>query len=127
MNLQKINVIDVIDINKYIINNFGGTFTILNEDLLEQSVNSPYQTFGGNDLYETVVDKAVQLCFSLCKNHCFEDGNKRTALVAMLVFLDMNGINVDNLNYSSLSLLINDVASSSKAKQDIYNWLISNL
>lgn len=127
MDLQILTVDDIIDINKYIISNFGGSHTVLNKSLLEQSVNSPYHTFGGQDLYETTIDKAVQLCYSLCKNHCFVDGNKRTALISMLVFLDINNINVDNLNYSSLSSLINGVAEGSKNKQAIYNWLETNL
>lgn len=127
MELQILTVDDVIDINKYIISNFGGSHTVLNKSLLEQSVNSPYHTFGGQDLYETTIDKAVQLCYSLCKNHCFADGNKRTALISMLVFLDINNVNVNNLDHSSLSSLINGVAEGSKNKQAIHNWLETNL
>jgi death-on-curing protein len=44
-------------------------------------------TFGGHDLYPTLVDKASALCFSLMKNHPFLDGNKRVGHAAMETFL----------------------------------------
>lgn len=119
----KINVSQVIEINKTVISKTGGTFTILNKDLLEQSVNSIYQTFDGNELYPNILDKASQICYSLCKNHCFEDGNKRTALVTMLVLLDINGYNINNLNHNSMYDLIYNVAEGSSNKNNITDWL----
>lgn len=119
----KISVSQVIEINKTVISKTGGTFTILNEDLLEQSVNSIYQTFDGNELYPNILDKASQICYSLCKNHCFEDGNKRTALVTMLVLLDINGYNINNLNHNSMYNLIYNVAEGSSNKNNITEWL----
>ena len=88
----KINVNQVIEINKTVISKTGGTFTILNENLLEQSVNSIYQTFDGNELYPNILDKASQICYSLCKNHCFEDGNKRTARLISNMFYQEKGL-----------------------------------
>ncbi len=54
---------------------------------LESAVNRPYQTFDGEDLYKTVVEKAAALIESIVKNHPFIDGNKRTGYVSMRILL----------------------------------------
>lgn len=63
--------------------------------LLESAVNTPFQTFGGEDLYPTVFDKAARLAYGLAKNHGFIDGNKRIAVHAMSVYLFINGFDTD--------------------------------
>ena len=63
---------------------------IRDKNLLESAVNNPFQTFGGIDLYPTIFDKAAQLAFGLVKNHGFVDGNKRVAIHAMEVYLEVN-------------------------------------
>ena len=50
--------------------------------LLEAAVNSPFQTFGGEDLFPTICEKAARLCYGIANNHAFVDGNKRTAVHA---------------------------------------------
>ena len=64
---------------------------IRDKNLLESAVNNPFQTFGGEDLYKTIFEKAAQLAFGLVKNHGFVDGNKRVAVHAMAVYLFING------------------------------------
>ena len=64
---------------------------IRDKNLLESAVNNPFQTFGGEDLYKTIFDKAAQLAYGLVKNHGFVDGNKRVAVHAMAVYLYING------------------------------------
>ncbi len=58
--------------------------------LLESSLGTPKQTYGGKDLYATLIDKAIILYFSLIKNHPFQNGNKRIATTSLLVFLWIN-------------------------------------
>ena len=58
---------------------------------LASAVNQPQQTFGGVELYPTVPEKAAACGFFLAEGQAFEDGNKRTAVITMLVFLDLNG------------------------------------
>ena len=70
--------------------------------LLESAVAAPQATYGGKALIKDVVDIAAAYLFYLCRNHPFNDGNKRTALVAALRFLRKNGWNVvvtDKLMY----------------------------
>lgn len=63
--------------------------------LLESAVNAPFQTFGEDDLYPTIFDKAARLACGLAKNHGFVDGNKRVAVHAMSVLLFLNGYDTD--------------------------------
>lgn len=59
--------------------------------LLESAVLRPQQTIFGNDAYPDIHSKAAALLHSLIRNHPFIDGNKRTAVLAMLVFYGLNG------------------------------------
>ena len=59
--------------------------------LLESALAQPRQTFGGLYLYRTVFDKAATLLCSIIKNHALVDGNKRTGLATVSVFLALNG------------------------------------
>ena len=68
---------------------------IRDKNLLESAVNNPFQTFGGEDLYKTIFDKAAQLAYGLAKNHGFVDGNKRVAIHAVLVYLLINDFDTD--------------------------------
>ena len=68
---------------------------IRDKNLLESAVNNPFQTFGDEDLYKTIFDKAAQLAYGLAKNHGFVDGNKRVAVHAMLVYLLINDFDTD--------------------------------
>jgi death-on-curing protein len=62
--------------------------------LFLSAINEPKQTFDGVDLYPRVLDKAAVLLRCLIKNHCFFNGNKRTAVLATVVFLEMNCFSV---------------------------------
>ncbi|MCH7624754.1 MAG: type II toxin-antitoxin system death-on-curing family toxin [Chloroflexi bacterium] len=59
-------------------------------NLLESALAQPQQGFNGKYLYRTIFDKAAALYFSLVKNHCLVDGNKRLALTSLAVFLTLN-------------------------------------
>jgi death-on-curing protein len=64
---------------------------VRDEGLLESAINQPLQTFGGKDLYPTLYDKAASLWAGIIRNHPFIQANKRTATLAMLIFLWLNG------------------------------------
>jgi death-on-curing protein len=61
---------------------------------LESAVAQPRMTFGGQELYPTLVDKAAALAYSLVLSHPFVDGNKRIGHAAMEVFLLLNGFEI---------------------------------
>ncbi|EKU71043.1 type II toxin-antitoxin system death-on-curing family toxin [Selenomonas sp. F0473] len=95
---------------------------IHDKGLLESAVHAPFQTFGSHDLYPTLFDKAAQLCFGLAKDHLFKDGNKRTALHSMLVFLDVNGISID-YDETEMEELIISVAVGDMTSPQLSVWL----
>ena len=61
----------------------GGSSGLRDEGMLDSALNSPFQTFGGEDVYPSLQQKAARLCFGLVKNHPFVDGNKRIGAHAM--------------------------------------------
>lgn len=80
---------------------------VRDENLLASAVNTPFQTFMGNDLYPSIYDKAAQLCYGLANNHPFTDGNKRTALHSMYVYLIINGFDITAPQPDIENLIIN--------------------
>ncbi|MBN1504566.1 MAG: type II toxin-antitoxin system death-on-curing family toxin [Candidatus Eisenbacteria bacterium] len=60
-------------------------------NVLESCVLTPFQTFSGRSLYQTLVGKASILFYLMIKNHPFQNGNKRIAITTLLTFLDLNG------------------------------------
>ena len=70
----------------------GGMDGLRDEGLLDAAINMPLQTFGGQELYPTILEKAARFGYGLIRNHPFLDGNKRIGTHAMLVFLDINNI-----------------------------------
>jgi len=91
--------------------------------LVESAVSSPFQTFGGEDLYPTVFDKAAQLCYALAKDHGFEDGNKRTGLHVMISYLYMCGIKM-RYNQKELEELVINLVEDKISTDDLKGWLV---
>ena len=73
---------------------FGESWLFGNEkdDSFKSSIGQIYQTFGGQELYPSVEEKAAMLLYLVTKNHSFSDGNKRIAATLFLWFMDRNGI-----------------------------------
>ncbi len=82
---------EVQEMHFFLINRSGGSFGIRDQGALESAVAQPTMTFGENDLYPTLADKAAAIAFSLVKSHPFVDGNKRIGHYAMETFLILNG------------------------------------
>lgn len=61
------------------------------DDSFKGSIGAIYQSYGGEDLYPTLEEKAANLLYFVTKNHSFSDGNKRIAAAMFLYFLDRNG------------------------------------
>jgi death-on-curing protein len=90
---------------------FGGLNGVRDENLLASAVLAPQSTFGGKSPYSDIVEVAAAYLFYICKNHPFLDGNKRTAMMAAIVFLRLNRIEpqADSNHWEKLML---DVAAS---------------
>ncbi len=93
----------VLMLHTQLIESTGGCDGIRDEGLLDSALESPFQSFSGEELYPSVQAKAARLCYGLVKNHAMMDGNKRIGVHAMLVFLAVNGY---ELNYMRKSYRI---------------------
>lgn len=99
-----------------------GEFRLRDEKLLLSAVNEPFQTFDGNEIYPTTIEKAVRLGYGLIKNHPFFDGNKRIGAHAMLISLALNNIELDYADYELINIIM-ETASSEKSYDDLLEWV----
>ena len=93
--MRYLTLAEVLQLNTSIIEQSGGASGILDLGLLESALGQCRMSFGGQDVYPTLAEKAAALCFSIVQNHPFVDGNKRTGHAAMEVFLILNGYELD--------------------------------
>jgi len=104
--------VDIVrEIHAGAIERFGGSDGVRDMALLESAVAAPQASFGGQSPYQDLPEVAAAYLFYLCQNHPFLDGNKRAALGACLVFLQLIGIEPkeDGPEWEQLTL---DVAAS---------------
>ena len=85
---------DVIEIHATHLEVYGGSAGIRDRGLIESAVAQPQAWFGGAFAHEGLFEMAAAYLFHLVRNHPFVDGNKRTGLLASVVFLDVNGITI---------------------------------
>ena len=115
----------VLLIHDQLITETGGSSGLRDEGMLDSALNAPFQTFGGEDAYPSLQQKAARLCFCLVKNHPFVEGNKRIGAHTMLVFLALNGV---ELQYSQteLSDVILQLAAGEIEAEDLLHWILSH-
>lgn len=113
---------------------FDGSQWFANEkdDSFKSSIGQIYQTFGGQDLYPSVEEKAAMLLYLVTKNHSFSDGNKRIAATLFLWFMAGNGIlyNPDGskrIPDNTLVALTLMIAESRTEEKDIMVKVVVNL
>lgn len=113
---------------------FGGSqwFAHEKDDSFKSSIGQIYQTFGGQDLYPSVEEKAAMLLYLVTKNHSFSDGNKRIAATLFLWFMAGNGIlyNPDGAKRiadNTLVALTLMIAESRTEEKDVMVKVVVNL
>ena len=113
---------------------FGGSTLFGNEkdDSFKSSIGQIYQTFGGEELYPSVEEKAAMLLYLVTKNHSFSDGNKRIAATLFLWFLNNNGIlyrpdGSKRLADNTLVALTLMIAESKTEEKDVMVKVVVNL
>ena len=112
----------VLAIHSRLVSQTGGTDGVREDGLLESALMSPFQTFGGMAVYDSIYAKAAQLGFSLIKNHPFLDGNKRTGVHIMLVFLALNGVELAYTQKELYSMVLS-VAEGSCGWDEVADWI----
>lgn len=113
---------------------FGGSALFGNEkdSSFKSSIGQIYQTFGGEELYPSVEEKAAMLLYLVTKNHSFSDGNKRIAATLFLWFLNGNRIlyhpdGSKRIADNTLVALTLMIAESKTEEKDVMIKVVVNL
>lgn len=114
----------IMNLHSLAIKKTGGLDGIRDEGLLESAINSPFQSFAGEELYPSIQSKAARLGFSIINNHPFLDGNKRIGILVMMVFLDVNGIELLCSDEDVIDLGLG-VASGKYDSEYMKEWIIT--
>jgi death-on-curing protein len=85
--------VDIVkQIHEAVIDEFGGLRGVRDEGLLSSAVAAPQATVAGRSPYADLLEVAAAYLYYLCRNHAFNDGNKRVAMASAIVFLRFNGV-----------------------------------
>jgi death-on-curing protein len=117
-----LSVGEVVLIHDDQVRRYGGGSGLRDVSLLESAVAQPAATFEGRDLHLDLIDKAAAYAFHLCRDHPFVDGNKRVALAAALVFLELNGVTINDPKGALCGLMI-EVALGRSGRREIADVL----
>lgn len=126
--MKYLTVKDIIKINAKLITTVssGELIGLKDAAALDMAVNQPQQEVFGEELYPTIYDKASILAINLAKRHPFQNGNKRTALVAMITFLMMNGYTTSFTQEEAVQFILNITTSSQEfdlMKEEVAHFL----
>ena len=123
--MKKLSKEQILMIHTQVMQQTGGSDGVRDYNLLDSALETPFQSFGGDELYPTIQAKAARLGYGLIKNHCMIDGNKRIGTHAMLVFLALNGI---ELKYTQKELYetILDVAAGNIEYEGLLQWVLDH-
>lgn len=117
-----VSIGDVLAIEATLIELYGGTEGVRDISLVESALARPQASFGGYEAYPTLFEKAAVLLQGLIKNHGFVDGNKRTGVAAMSIFVTLNGRKL-SVTDSQLEKLAVKVATDELNIEEIASWL----
>ncbi|MBE6470535.1 MAG: virulence protein RhuM/Fic/DOC family protein [Coriobacteriaceae bacterium] len=110
--------------------NESSLFGVEKDESFKGSIGNIYQTFGGQELYPSLQEKAANLLYFVVKNHAFLDGNKRIAATMFLYFLDRNGALFDGakkcIDDSTLVAITIMIAESKPEEKDTMVALVRN-
>jgi death-on-curing protein len=87
---------EVLEIQRVQTETYGGDLTLRDRGMLESALAMPQSTFGGKFLHKTLFAMAAAYAYHIAENQPFVDGNKRTGLAAALVFLALNGVEIED-------------------------------
>ncbi|MDE2890435.1 MAG: type II toxin-antitoxin system death-on-curing family toxin [Gemmatimonadota bacterium] len=124
--MRYLSLAEVIELHRRVIDQSGGAPGLRDTGRLESAVAQPRISFGGRDLYPSLIEKAGAICFSLVQNHPFVDGNKRLGHAAMEVFLILNGHEI-GADVDEQETVIIGVASGQVSRESLVEWLTEHV
>ncbi|MDD3585716.1 MAG: type II toxin-antitoxin system death-on-curing family toxin [Thermoguttaceae bacterium] len=126
MEIDFLSIEDVLSIHVDQLTRYGGISGIRDIGLLESAVAMPAITFDNNYVHTSLPEMAAAYLFHIARNHPFLDGNKRTATVAALVFLRLNGFYLETSD-EELTQTVLDVVSGTVHKNELASFIDSHL
>ena len=120
--MQLLTLDQILKLHQRIIEQSGGGIGIRDKGILESALAQPEMSYGGQDLYPTLIEKVSALGFSLINNHPFVDGNKRIGHAAIEVTLLMNGYEIQ-ADVDTQETVILAVAASEMNRESFLEWL----
>lgn len=123
--MKRLSKEQILMLHSQLIEEYGGSDGVRDYNLLDSALENPFQSFGGEELYPTLQAKAARLGYGLIKNHCMIDGNKRIDTHAMLVFLAINGIELD-YTQKELYETILAIADGSLEYEYLLKWILEH-
>jgi death-on-curing protein len=124
--MRYLTIAEVLETYQRVMEQSGGLVGIRDLGALESATAQPYMTFGGNELYPSLAEKAAALGFSLIQNHPFADGNKRTGHAVMASFLMVNDHKI-NASVDEQVEVILSVASGKLGREGFTKWLTKHI
>jgi len=123
--VRYLTLAEVIRLHQQILADTGGADGLRDLGALESALSQPKLSAGGTEAYESLVEKAAALAFSLCSNHAFVDGNKRIAHAAMEVFLVLNGEEI-NASVDEQEQVMLQLAAGELTRRELTQWLANH-
>lgn len=123
--MKKLSKKQILMLHTQLIQQTGGSEGVRDYNLRDSALETPFQSFGGDELYPTIQAKAARLGYGLIKNHCMIDGNKRIGTHAMLVFLALNGIELKYMQKELYETIL-DVAAGEIEYEDLLQWVLDH-
>jgi len=123
--MKKLDTDQVLYLHNLMCDATGGFPGIRDLAGLETAIYHAYASFEWKDLYFTIEEKSARQAYGIIRNHPFIDGNKRTGLFVMLVFLELNST-ILNFNQSELVFLGNCIADGSVNPEQITDWILKH-
>lgn len=123
--MKKLSKKQILMLHTQLIQQTGGSEGVRDYNLLDSALETPFQSFGGDELYPTIQAKAARLGYGLIKNHSMIDGNKRIGTHAMLVFLALNGIELKYMQKELYETIL-DVAAGKIEYEDLLQWVLDH-
>lgn len=120
--MRYLTLIEVLELHRRIIEQSGGALGIRDFGLLESAIAQPRMTFGGEELYSSLIEKSAALGFSIIMNHPFVDGNKRTGHAAVETLLILNGMEI-SASVDEQERVMLTIASGEMGHKEFVEWL----
>lgn len=119
--MRYLTTAEVLELHRRIIEQAGGASGVRDLGALESSLAQPFQTFGGEDLYESFLSKISGQAYFLTRNHPFVDGNKRIGHAVLEVTMVMNQLELQT-SVGEQEQVILAIADGSMPREDFTTW-----